>query len=141
MMKGTVLDLGTKQNRRTLDRVGGVSTVIGAGSIFKGDLHGKENYVIYGQVEGTSKIDGAVVLEEEGKWVGTIQGTYVIVAGSVEGDVIATEKIELAPTAKITGNVVAPVIAIAEGAVIEGQMKMVGAKEVTHYADQREDDK
>ncbi len=139
MMKSTVLDLGTKQNRRTLDRVGGVSTVIGAGSTFKGDLHGKENFVIYGQVEGNSDIEGALVLEEEGKWKGTLKGRYVIVAGAVDGDVIANEKIELAPTAKVTGNVVAPVIAIAEGAVVQGQMKMVGGKDATHFTDQRDE--
>ncbi len=139
-MKSTVLDLGTKQNRRTLDKVGGVSSVVGAGSSFKGDIKGQENFVIYGQVIGNSDVDGALVLEEDGKWTGTIKAKYVIVAGAVDGDVIAGEKIELAPTAKVTGNVIAPVIAIAEGAVIQGQMKMLGSKDATHFTDQRDND-
>lgn len=137
-MKASVLDLGTKTNRRTLDRMGGVSSVIGASSRFRGNFGGKENYVVYGQVEGNSDVEGAVVLEEGASWKGVIKAEYVIIAGTVDGDVIATGKIELDETARVTGNVVGPVIAIAEGAVIQGQLKMTSdADEVTRFIEQR----
>lgn len=137
-MKATVLDMGTKQNRRTLDRMGGVSSVIGAGSRFTGDFGGKENYVVYGSVIGDSDVEGAVVLEEGGSWKGVIKAEYVIIAGEVDGDVIATGKIELDETARVSGNVIGSVIAIAEGAVIQGQMKMTSDKaEITRFIEQR----
>lgn len=136
-MKGSVLDLGKKQNRRTLDKVGGVSSVIGAGSEFEGDFKGAGNYVIYGKVTGSSDVKGTIVLEEGGTWNGTIRGENIIVAGTVNGDVLASVKIELAPSAKISGNVLGPVIAIAEGAVIEGQMKMTGNSDAKRFSEQR----
>lgn len=137
-MKATVLDMGTKQNRRTLDRMGGVSSVIGAGSRFSGDFGGKENYVVYGHITGNADVEGAVVLEEGASWKGVIKAEYVIIAGTVDGDVIATGKIELDESARVSGNVIGSVIAIAEGAVIEGQMKMTSDKaEITRFIEQR----
>ncbi len=137
MMKYSVLQLGTKKHRRTLDKVGGVSTVIGAGSKFVGEISGEENIVIHGEIEGDCDLQGTVVVEEGAKWKGTVKASNVIIAGLVEGDVIVTQKLELASTAVIEGNLSGPVIAVAEGAVIKGGMRMSAGKDVTHFTDKR----
>ncbi len=136
-MKYSVLQLGTKKHRRTLDKVGGVSTVIGAGSKFVGEISGEENIVIHGEIEGDCDLQGTVVVEEGAKWKGTVKASNVIIAGLVEGDVIVTQKLELASTAVIEGNLSGPVIAVAEGAVIKGGMRMSAGKDVTHFTDKR----
>jgi len=137
MIKDAVLQLGKKKHRRTLDKVGGVSTVIGAGSKFVGEISGEENIVIHGQIEGNCNLQGTVVVEEGAKWTGTIYASYVIIAGYVKGDVTAEEKLELASSAEIDGNLSGPVIAVAEGAVIKGSMKMTKGSQVTHFKDKR----
>ncbi len=136
-MGDAVLDLGRKKQRRTLDKVGGISTVIGAGATFTGQFKGTENYVVYGTIEGDCDLDGTVVVEEGGNWRGQVKASNVIVAGNVFGDVIGTTKVELAPTAKITGSIAGPVVAIAEGAVVEGKIKMTSAAQPVRFVEKR----
>lgn len=136
-MKDTVLQLGKKKHRRTLDQVGGISTVIGAGNKFVGEISGEENIVIHGEIEGDCDLQGTVVVEEGAKWLGTVKASNIIIAGLVKGDIIATQKLELTSTAVIEGNLSAPVIAVAEGAVIKGGMRMSDGKDVTHFTDKR----
>jgi len=136
-MSESVLKLGRKKHRRTLDKVGGVSTVIGSGSIFVGEITGAENIIIHGEIRGDCDLQGTVVVEEGAKWVGTVRASNVIIAGLVEGNIIATDKLELASTAVIAGDLSGPVIAIAEGAVIKGGMKMTNVEGVTHFTDKR----
>lgn len=137
MANESVLDLGRKKKRRTLDKLGGISTVIGADSKFEGNFSGEENFVIYGKVEGNCDLAGTVVVEENANWKGNIMAENVIIAGQVEGEVVARNKLELAPTAKIIGDLMGPIIAIAEGAVIQGNMHMTGKGEVTHFMEKR----
>jgi len=136
MLKESVLNLGRAKHRRTLDKVGGVSTVIGAGSRFVGEISGKENIVIHGEIEGDCNLQGTVVVEEGAKWIGTITASNIIIAGFVQGDVIATEKLEITSSSVIEGNLSGPVIAVAEGAIIKGKMEMTDG-EIKHFTDRR----
>ncbi len=126
-----------KKRRRTLDRVPVFSTIIGAGSTCSGNFAGKDNYAVYGRVEGECDLAGTLMLGETGHWVGEIVATNVVIAGKVEGDVTAREKLELAPTANIRGNLKSSVIAIAEGAVYHGQIRMEQATRVTRFVERR----
>lgn len=136
-MGDTVLDLGKKKQRRTLDKVGGISTVIGAGAVFTGRFKGTENYVVYGTIEGDCDLDGTVVVEEGGVWRGQVKGGNVIIAGDVFGDVIAKIKVELAPSAKVAGSIAGPIVAIAEGAVVEGKIQMTSAAQPVRFVEKR----
>ncbi len=118
-----ILNLGQRR-RRTLDRVRGFATVVGAGSIVIGTLKGKDNYAVYGRVEGDCDLTSTLVLGESGHWIGNVRAAVVVIAGTVEGNVTATEKLELAATARIHGDLASPVIAIAEGALYDGEVRM-----------------
>lgn len=138
-MSDSVLELGTKKQRRTLDKVGGISTVVGAGATFTGNFKGTENYVIYGTIIGDCNLDGTVVVEEGGLWRGNITAQIVVIAGELHGDVVAHKKIELAQTAKIVGSISGPTVAVAEGAVIEGAIKMTSGATPVRFVDRRAD--
>jgi cytoskeletal protein CcmA (bactofilin family) len=138
-MGDAVLDLGKKKQRRTLDKVGGISTVIGAGAVFTGQFKGTENYVVYGTIEGDCDLEGTIVVEEGGVWRGQVKAGNVIVAGNVVGDVVASVKVELAPTARISGSIAGPVVAIAEGAVVEGKIRMTSSNEPVRFVERRTD--
>lgn len=136
-MSESVLELGTKKQRRTLDKVGGISTVVGAGATFTGHFKGTENYVIYGNIVGDCDLEGTLVVEEGGVWRGNITALNVIIAGEIHGDVLGHKKIELAQTAKIIGSITGPTVAVAEGAVIEGSIKMTSGASPVRYVDRR----
>ena len=140
LLRRSVLDLGRERQRRTLDKVGGISTIIGEGSNFNGTLTGNDNVVVLGRVEGDCRLDATVVLEDKASWRGTIEADNIVVAGEVEGTVIARDKLEIAPSARIKGDVRGQVIAVAQGAVIEGQIQMTDKSQVTRFTEKRTQD-
>jgi predicted acyltransferase (DUF342 family) len=73
-------------------------------------------------------------------WQGTISATHVVISGHVEGDIIANGRVEIANTARITGKVTGEAIAVAEGAVVEGQMKTTGQPEPVGFVEKRDRD-
>ena len=53
-----------------------------------------------------------------------IRAASVSVAGKVSGDIVATQRIEIRPSAKVSGNITAPVLSMHEGALFEGHCSM-----------------
>ncbi len=60
-----------------------------------------------------------------------------MISGHVEGDILAAGKVEISDSARITGTVSGEAIAVAEGAVVEGQMKTTGRAEPTGFVEKR----
>ena len=135
MSKKPLIDLGKSRGRRTLDRVEGFATSIGPESHFKGSLSGAGHCIVYGRVEGDCDIDGTLVIAEGGVWTGDVVATNVLVAGQVVGTLVAREKMEIISTARILGKLTSRVIAIAEGAVHDGEVQM---GDVSHFSDRRD---
>jgi cytoskeletal protein CcmA (bactofilin family) len=97
--------------------------VLGEGMSFEGILvlHGRAR--IDGHLRGS--IVGADVLHigPSGSVQARIEAEEVVVAGTLEGDVIASRRLELEPTARVTGSVRTPSLVCAEGSVLEGPCK------------------
>ncbi len=133
-----ILNLGRKRQRRTLDRVEEFATMLGPESVYTGVFQGKENHIVYGEVQGECDIEGVLVLGEGSRWKGNIRAMSVVIAGHVEGDVHATTKLELARTAFVRGKITCPVVAIARGAVHDGSIRMAKQTQITRYQERRE---
>jgi len=123
--------------RRLRDSATGPRTFLAEGSTLKGQLAGAGAYVFCGRVEGDCDIDGLVTLVEGSHWQGTVRATDVVIAGVVEGDIIASGRVEIAGTAKIHGSLSGHSIAVAEGAVIEGDLKVTSGGAPTHFQEKR----
>ena len=130
--------MGRKRRRRTLDQVGDFSTVLGPQSTYMGVFQGKDNYLVYGQVQGECDIDGTLMLGEGSRWRGNIRAANVVIAGTVEGDISATAKLELTSSAQVHGKITSPVMAIARGAVYDGQVRMTKNTQLTRFNERRE---
>src|SRR5215469_10167091 len=84
--------------------------------------------------EGPARIDGEVDGEVHGKDSITIGESAVVtahiraasvsVAGKVSSDITATQRIEIRPSAKVSGNLTAPILSVLEGALFEGHCSM-----------------
>jgi cytoskeletal protein CcmA (bactofilin family) len=127
-----------KPRRRSADRPTEFSSQVGIGTRLQGVLHGKGNYQIQGEVVGDGDIEGTVVLAAGAYWQGNVTADYVRIGGKVEGNVVARSKIDLTPTAVVTGDLSAPVVAIAEGAVYEGAISRPRKTQVTRYNERRD---
>ncbi len=127
----------SKKERRSIDKIKEFGTLIGVDSTFIGTLKGKDNYAVYGAVEGDCDLEGALMLGPSARWKGNIVADVVFVAGQVEGNVTAREKLEIAAGSRVSGKLQSASIAISEGAVFEGEVHMVKTGEVTRYQDRR----
>jgi len=124
-------------SRRTLDNITRFSSCIGENTEFTGKFSGGANIVVRGHVKGESDACRAVVITETGCWDGKLVADIVIVEGTVNGDIVAGEKIELLSGSKIIGNLSCPVIAIETGAVHDGQIDMNSATRVERFEEKR----
>jgi cytoskeletal protein CcmA (bactofilin family) len=137
MAKEPTINLGRAKGRRTLDKVEGFATTIGPEAHFIGTIDGKGHYIVHGRVEGDCNLNGTLVIGEHGVWQGDIVAENILVAGRIEGAVRARDKMEMISTAHIQGSLTAPIIAIAEGAIHEGEVQM---GEVRRFTAQRQSD-
>ena len=126
--------------RRLRDQAAGPPTLINAGCKISGLITGNGDFVVNGEVDGECDLAGTVTLAKDGLWSGTIKAGNVIVAGHVEGDIVATGKVEITDTARITGTVAGEAIAVAEGAVVEGIMKTTGKEDPVEFVEKRKDE-
>jgi len=118
--------------RRIQDSTNGPTTYVAASTNIVGTITGKGAYVFCGSVEGDCDIEGPLTLAAGGRWKGILKATDIVVAGVVEGDVIAAQRVEILGTARITGSLAGNSIAVAEGAIIAGEIKVTsGATPVT----------
>lgn len=123
--------------RRIQDSANGPTTYIAQGSKITGKLSGEGTYVFCGAMDGDCDIKGPVTLADSGHWHGTLKATDVVIAGTVDGDVIAENRVEIAGTARIAGSLSGHSIAVAEGAVIEGEIKVTNGATPKQFAEKR----
>ena len=115
-----------------------ISPLINEGCKISGEITGKGDFMINGEVVGDCDVDGTVSLAGSGYWQGSIRAHNVIVSGHIEGDITATGKVEITNTARISGTVTGVAIAVAEGAVVEGVMKTTGQAEPLEFVEKRD---
>ena len=123
--------------RRIQDGANGPTTYVAASTTIVGTITGKGAYVFCGEIEGNCEIEGPCTLAAGGKWRGTLKATDLVVAGVVEGDVVAQGKVEILGTARVTGSLSGNSIAVAEGAVIEGEIRVTSGSAPTTFQEKR----
>lgn len=101
-----------------------VTSVLGPGINWQGNLRGSGGIRIEGTFEGDISVHGLVVVGETGRVTcENLRANTVIVAGSVRGNVTA-EKLEIRSTGRVWGDVITVAFATEEGAFLRGQVRM-----------------
>ena len=79
---------------------------------------------IDGEVDGEISAKDSLTIGESAVITAHIRAGSVSVAGKVSGDIVATQRIEIRPSEKVSGNITAPILSILEGALFEGHCSM-----------------
>jgi cytoskeletal protein CcmA (bactofilin family) len=101
-------------------------TIIGSNITIEGDISGNDALVIEGIVRGTVNVKGAVTITQDGHVEASIDSQSIEIAGTVEGNVTATDKIDIKAGGRLVGDVKAPRVLIADGAAFKGNINMQG---------------
>lgn len=103
-----------------------IDTLVGAKTKIKGDITFSGGFRVDGCVIGTVIAEGGpdavLMISEQGSVEGEVRAPHVIINGSMKGDVIASERVELAAQARVIGNVHYKVLEMAAGAQITGRV-------------------
>jgi cytoskeletal protein CcmA (bactofilin family) len=101
-----------------------VTSVLGPGINWQGNLRGSGGVRIEGTFEGEIKIRGLVVVGETGRVTcENLQANTIIIAGVVRGNITA-EKLEIRSTGRVWGDVTVVAFATEEGAFLRGSVRM-----------------
>jgi cytoskeletal protein CcmA (bactofilin family) len=96
---------------------------IGTSVVIKGELSGSEDLYVDGTVEGTIQLQGNnLVIGPNGHVHADVNAQGVVVAGKLEGNIRATERVELQKSAVIVGDIATQRIAIEDGAYFKGKV-------------------
>lgn len=99
-------------------------TVIGADAKFKGDLTFDSSAKLLGSFEGAITSKGVVHVADGSRCKATITAKEIAVEGHIEGNVEATDLVELRPNGMISGDVVAQRMSMADGSSINGYCRI-----------------
>ncbi|MBS0186451.1 MAG: polymer-forming cytoskeletal protein [Planctomycetes bacterium] len=102
----------------------GQITVIGKDAKIKGELSFENSAKILGGFEGKITAKGEVIIGESALCRATVEAGTVIVDGPIEGDIIARDRIQLTPKAKVKGDIIAASLSVGEGASFIGHCKV-----------------
>jgi cytoskeletal protein CcmA (bactofilin family) len=98
---------------------------IGKSVVIKGELSGSEDLYIDGTVEGTIQLHGNnLVIGPNGQVHADVSTKVVVIQGKLEGNIRATERVELRKSAVIVGDIVTQRIAMEEGAYVKGKVEI-----------------
>jgi cytoskeletal protein CcmA (bactofilin family) len=102
---------------------------IGQSIEIRGELTGNEDLTIDGRIEGKIVLkDHNLTIGTNGRITAEIHAKSVVVNGEVVGDIIADDKIEIAPSGSVQGDLCAPRVALADGSSFKGSIDMGRAK-------------
>lgn len=103
---------------------------IGKSVVIKGELSGSEDLYLDGQIEGSISLKAnSLTVGPNGLVKASVEAKGVVVQGKLEGNVQATDRVELRKSAVVTGDILTQRICIEEGAYLKGKVDIPGKQE------------
>lgn len=107
-------------------RGGGSTATIGKAVKIVGQIYSKEDLYVDGDLEGTVEaLEHRLTIGPNGSLHASIKAREVVALGTVQGNVEATEKIEIRKDAKLVGDIKTARIIIEDGAYFKGSIDIV----------------
>jgi cytoskeletal protein CcmA (bactofilin family) len=106
------------------NKKGEINAFVGPGSELEGKLNFSGSVRIDGQVTGQISSQGLLIIGPSGRIQADVEVETIIICGEVRGEVVASDRIELRPPAKVFGTLTTPALTIHEGVLFEGNCRM-----------------
>ena len=100
-----------------------VPVVLAEGCRFQGLLTFRGAAQVDGALEGEVVTRGSLIVGKTAQIDARIEVGEVVIAGALRGQVVARRRVELLATARVTGDVRAPLVSIAEGSILQGHCR------------------
>jgi cytoskeletal protein CcmA (bactofilin family) len=113
------------------------TSVIDASAVVRGNVHGEGSLEIHGRVEGDVNVDGDIAIAESGVVRGNLTGAQLTISGTVQGDLRGSEALLIERGARVLGDLSAPRIGIAPGALVRGLVRTDGEPALGQAAPRR----
>jgi cytoskeletal protein CcmA (bactofilin family) len=109
---------------------GRLSGFVGSGTVLTGETSFQAMLRVDGHLTGrVSSEAGTLVIGTTGRVDANILVAAAVVNGTVNGDIVSSERVELGRTARVVGNIQTPRLMIEDGAMFEGSCSMLKSKE------------
>lgn len=118
-----------KRGRKSPGR-NGLTAFIDEGSEIEGKYTFSGTVMLNGKFKGEIVSNDTLIIGEKGVVNADIRAGQVLVSGEVVGNVQATERVELKRTARVFGDVEAPIIVVEEGVLFEGRCRMTKVNQI-----------
>ena len=118
-----------KRGRKSPGR-NGLTAFIDEGSEIEGKYTFSGTVMLNGKFKGEIVSNDTLIIGEKGVINADIRAGQVLVSGEVVGNVRATERVELKRTARVFGDVEAPIIVVEEGVLFEGHCRMTKVNQI-----------
>ena len=115
---------GSSKREGAATKSDAIENVIGRSCLIRGDLTADGAFRIDGTIEGSVESHASVVVGESGVVRGGVRGTDVVIAGTVQGDVICAGHLEILAKGKVEGDIAARSMRIETGGVFCGTSRM-----------------
>ena len=100
-------------------------TTIGPSIAISGELSSTEDITVQGRVKGQVVVkDAALTIGEQAQLHADVRGMRVLVQGHLKGSIVASERIELAPSAAVEGSLSANLVVLTDGTHFNGRIDM-----------------
>jgi cytoskeletal protein CcmA (bactofilin family) len=103
-----------------------ISGYFGKEVVFEGKMTFEGIFRLEGKFEGEIFESGTLIVGETAIVKGKVEAHTIIINGHVEGEVCAKGRLEIHPTGKLYGNLLAPILTVHEGGILDGHCKMEG---------------
>ena len=123
--------------RCLVDQFGVSPTLVAEGCRFTGDIETSGPLVVCGAIRGDGRVGGALSMASQSQWDGEIHAQAAVVAGRISGRLVIAEKLEVGSTAVIRADIVARSIAVAKGAVIDGEVTITSGQPIIRFEERR----
>jgi len=123
--------------RRFMDSPGGAPTLLGDGGRVEGRLTIPGPLAVSGTIVADGVVHGVLTIGRTGSWEGHVRAHAAVVLGEVRGTLAVETTLELGRTAIVHGSVRAALVAIADGAIVDGDIEVTGETPVVHFTDRR----
>lgn len=124
-------------HRRVADRTGGPPTVIAPGASLRGDVVAPGAVMLSGTVRGDGDIGGMLSIARDALWEGKVRCGAAVIAGTMSGTIEVSGALEVGETARVKGQISARTLAIASGAVIEGDIQVTSGADIVRFEERR----